>query len=68
MATIQTKFDIGQTVSVASDQRMKRLETAFDRLCDALKRRGTEQDGNWGHPPFNTELELIRQYAAGMLD
>lgn len=55
-------------MSIDDAGRLTRIEKAFDLLCDAIKRRGTERDGNWGHKPFDVEIELIRQYAAGKLD
>jgi hypothetical protein len=52
---------------MTDSERIDRLEKAFDRLCDMLKRQGTELDGNWGYQPHKTEIELIRQYARGDL-
>lgn len=31
------------------------------KLIDALLRKGTEQDGNWGYPSFRAELEEMRK-------
>lgn len=33
---------------------------ALLELIDALLRKGTEQDGNWGFPSFHEQLRLIR--------
>jgi len=42
------------------EARIRRLENMLDALCDALLRQGSEQDGNWGYPPFETDLKTIR--------
>jgi hypothetical protein len=34
--------------------------SALARLCDALLRWHTEQDGNWGYPSFRNEVAAIR--------
>ena len=31
------------------------------RLIDALLRKDTEQDGNWGHMTFHEELRLLKE-------
>jgi hypothetical protein len=36
------------------------VKAALVRLCDALLRQGTEQDGNWGWPTFHKEIEEIK--------
>ena len=36
------------------------IEAALVRLCDALLRQGTEQDGNWGWPTFHKEVKEIK--------
>lgn len=45
----------------AHEIRLERLEGAFDRLCQTLKTFGPDRR-------HEADLELIRQYAAGMLD
>lgn len=30
------------------------------KLVEALERKGTEQDGNWGYPMFKEELAEIK--------
>lgn len=34
---------------------------ALLRLIDALRRKDTEQDGNWGYPSFYEELDEIER-------
>lgn len=31
------------------------------KLLDALRRRGTAQDGNWGFPSFHEEIEEMHK-------
>lgn len=47
-------------MKLTPEQRIERLERLLDKLCFALERRGTEQDGNWGRPNFSEELREIR--------
>lgn len=35
----------------------------LERLIDALLRKDTEQDGNWGHMGFYEELKLLKEIA-----
>jgi hypothetical protein len=37
-------------------ERLDRLERIAARLLDALWRKGTEQDGNWGYQNFREEV------------
>gem|GEM_PF-3068160 len=43
-----------------TDEQVAKLADLLDKLCDALFRRGTEQDGNWGWPKFTDEVQEIR--------
>lgn len=38
---------------------------ALLKLIDAIRRRGTEQDGNWGWPTFTEELKDIENILKG---
>jgi hypothetical protein len=42
------------------EERLERLEGVVIKLCDALQRKGTERDGNWGYPRFEQELVEIK--------
>lgn len=70
-ATLLAFVDInGSTYSITPEQLAKMTRSHEDRnmlikLADALRRRGTEQDGNWGHPAFNSEvMEVIKTLEA----
>ena len=40
-------------------KRLERLEQSVIRIADALVRKSSEQDGNWGHMPFALEMGEI---------
>jgi hypothetical protein len=42
------------------EERIDRLERLLDAMADALMRKDTEQDGNWGFPPFPVDMQAIR--------
>ena len=42
------------------EERVARLETTLAILMDAMDRKDTERDGNWGYPPFRAELRELR--------
>lgn len=49
----------GQSVGqLRAENRLLREQVA--KLCDALLRKDSEQDGNWGHPSFYDEVRAIR--------
>lgn len=39
----------------------KYLAVMLAKLIDALLRKDTEKDGNWGYPSFEKELREMRQ-------
>lgn len=41
-------------------RRLDRLERLMVKLCWALSREGSDQDGNWGHLPYGEILDKIR--------
>ena len=45
---------------MTDQERIDRLERVVVVLLDALDRKDTERDGNWGYPPFHQELREIR--------
>lgn len=45
---------------MTAQERINRLERIVAILMDALDRKGTERDGNWGYPPFKAELAELR--------
>jgi hypothetical protein len=51
---------------MTDSERIIRLERVVAMLMDALDRRGTERDGNWGYPTFITELRGLRFYLANV--
>jgi hypothetical protein len=40
--------------------RCDQLEDIVLKLLDALDRKGTEQDGNWGRPSFHDEVKELK--------
>jgi hypothetical protein len=45
--------------SVSTDTEY--LMVMLCKLIDALRRQGTYQDGNWGYPSFQAELEEMQK-------
>lgn len=50
-----------------SEERLDRLERLLFKLTDALIRKSTELDGNWGNPTFHSELSDIKKNLKGEL-
>lgn len=45
-------------------ERVDRLERLVLKLASALRRKDSEQDGNWGWPSFNQEMaEILTELA-----
>lgn len=45
-------------------ERIDRLERTLAVLMDAMDRKDTERDGNWGYPSFREELRGLRFWLA----
>ena len=47
-------------MTMTDRDRIDRLERTVVVLLDALDRKDTERDGNWGYPTFRAELRELR--------
>ena len=52
--------DVAAAMVAAEREALPDALLLLDKLCFALERRGTAQDGNWGWPRFEDELTEIR--------
>lgn len=44
---------------MTNEERIERLEKTVEQLLDALMRKDTEQDGNWGYKAFAQEVKEL---------
>lgn len=49
------------TLQESDAYRIDRLERLVLKLAEALERKDTEQDGNWGWPTFFQELHDVKK-------
>ena len=48
-----------ETEMIGTEERIERLERLVCKLADALLRRNSDQDGNYGFPSCNSEMREI---------
>lgn len=52
---------MSQDQSKTTEKRVERLENLLGRIVDALYKKDSIRDGNWGHPSFYTVIGEVRK-------